>query len=100
MDFSLQRESCRISQEHMTQLAIKERDYNHYNFATAITTPSPLIVPDADKEHNVLRGLLITNKNCYFKRPEYNRGEWEGQFHISYPFDKESMFNVQTKRVL
>ena len=99
MDYDLQKESCKLSLQHMTKLAIKERDYNHYNFVTTITTPVSYTCPDTVKELDVLRGVTMTNKNCYYKRPEYNKGKWENQFQKDLPYEKDVMFNVQTKRI-
>lgn len=99
MDSSLQRDSCRLSQEHMSKLAIKERDQFHYNFVNQMNyaAAAAVVAPDSDQEHAVLRGLTITNKNCYFKRPLAVSGTWEQQFD-SVPIKNE--FNLQTKKFI
>ena len=50
---------------------------------------------DIKQEFEILKGLSITNKNCYWKKPQYNNGPWEHQFK---PYTGEVQFNIQTKR--
>lgn len=99
MEFNPKIESCKISTDHMTRLAIQNRDFNHQEFVGHMTIPQYIAPPTEDqeikKEFEILQGLSITNKNCYWKKPEYNAGPWEKQFT---PYVGEIQFNVQTKR--
>lgn len=95
MVFNAKLESCKISTTHTTELAIQDRDRNHNAFIGHITMP-PFIAPTIKgMTKDAMQGLTITNKNCYWKRPEYNQGPWETQIT---PYDGEVQFNVQTKR--
>lgn len=93
-DCTLQNESERISLEHMTTLATQYRDSNHYQFLNNFHILSPTI-PTSDEEHLVLRGVNITNKNCYYKKPAYPAGEWEKQFKTI--MSDEIKFNIRSK---
>jgi len=84
-------ESCKISTTHTAKLAIQDRDRNHNSFMNHITMP-PFIAPSIEGS---LQGVTITHKNCFWKRPEANKGEWESQIS---PYDGQIEFNVQTKR--
>lgn len=113
-------ESCKISTNHMSQLAIKERDTYHNNFMTHMNRLSLTQSNDSCQTNNsetndfenkeelkrrqdeidtiVKGGVFITNKNCYFKRYYSKNGEWEKQFLPILNMDNRSLFNVQTKR--
>lgn len=84
-------ESCKISTTHTAKLAIQERDRNHNTFMGHITMP-PFI---ASSTEGSLQGVTITNKNCFWKRPEAYEGTWVSQFS---PYEGQVEFNVQTKR--
>jgi len=95
---SLQQQSAQISCEHMSELAIKERDLNHFNYITQMRTKITEPVNDRmlNSEHKIIKGYVIDKKNCVFKRPEYNSGDWEKQFNTLL-LDKNNIFNIQTK---
>lgn len=96
---TLKQQSAELACAHMKELAIKQRDQNHNNFISQInniTTTYPILTNMLNKEHNILKGYYIDKKNCVYKRPEYNRGEWENQFQ-TLGLSNE-LFNVQTKK--
>lgn len=104
-------ESCKISNRNMTHLAMKERDDNHNNFINCLIPTTRKVdeyycqdikkIDDSFeknkyKDINMLKGVYISNKNCYWKRYYSDKGEWENQFQEkSY---NDSIFNIQTKR--
>ena len=99
IDYSLQEQSCRLSYNHMTALAIKERDYNFYKYYQNITTPTiqqrNCEVPD--EELALWKGIKSDKKACIVKNPEYNSGEWEKQFQLI--LDPSIKFNFQSKNL-
>ena len=100
MDTSLIQQSARISCEHMSALAQKERDFNHFNFVTRMTNTEstvPVSYELSGAEHRILKGYIIDKKNCVYKRPQYNSGEWEKQFESPILSDRE-IFNIQSKK--
>jgi hypothetical protein len=92
--FDAKLESCKISTIHTANLAINDRDRNHNGFVGHMTMPQ-FIAPSPE---GALQGLTITKKNCYFKRPDYDKGEWESQFAHRDDYENQVQFNVQTKR--
>lgn len=48
-----------------------------------------------DKESDLIKGSFIDKKNCIYKRPEYNMGDWGDQF-MSFDYDR-NIFNNNTK---
>lgn len=93
-DCTLLNESKKISLEHMTSLATQYRDFNRYQFVNKFHILSPTI-PGSDEEQMILRGENITNKNCYYKKPEYPSGEWEKQFRTIMSDDIK--FDIRSK---
>ena len=91
MVFNAKLESCKISTTHTAELAIQDRDRNHNSFIGHMTMPQ-FVAPSPE---GALQGVTITKKNCYWKRPESNAGNWETQFS---PYEGPVQFNVQTKR--
>ncbi len=100
MENTLQQQSAQISCEHMTELAIKQRDFNHFNYITSMTSKetNPIQYNMLDTEHRILKGYVIDKKNCIYKRPQYNSGEWEKQFQKNNYIDPREIFNLQTKQ--
>lgn len=50
-----------------------------------------------DKETTLIKGSMIDKKNCIYKRPEYNMGDWGDQFTTFNYADDRSLFNNNTK---
>jgi hypothetical protein len=51
-----------------------------------------------DKETSLIKGSMIDKKNCIYKRPEYNMGDWGDQFSSFGSFmDERKLFNNNTK---
>ena len=50
-----------------------------------------------DKESSLIKGSLIDKKNCIYKRPEYNMGDWSDQFTSFKYADERNLFNNNTK---
>ena len=54
-----------------------------------------------DNESSMLRGYSINKKNCIYKRPNYNQGEWVNQFQYSDllvdQFNSHKLFDFQSK---
>ena len=101
MENTLQQQSAQISCEHMTELAIKQRDFNHFNYITSMKigeTTNPIQYNMLDIEHRILKGYTMDKKNCVYKRTEYNSGEWEKQFQKNNNIDPREIFNLQTKQ--
>ena len=52
-------------------------------------------------ESELLKGFSINKKSCIYKRPEYNNGNWEEQYHTSDTFknyvNSYKLFDYQTK---
>ena len=117
-DSSLAQMSCAISMKHMSELAKKERDDNFYKFVQNMgsqlrSTHCPerrfmtgyveddFVNADkkaqhiSDREQDILQGLYITNKNCWYTRPKASNNDWEKQF-TTLINDIEG-FNIQTK---
>lgn len=95
---SLQQQSAEISCKHMSELAIKERDLNHFKYITQMRSKITEPVNDRmlNSEHKIIKGYVIDKKNCIYKRPEYNSGDWEKQFNTLL-LDRNNIFNIQTK---
>ncbi len=108
IDCSLLEMSSKISARNMIELAVHERDENHYQFVNRLMTPTvPYIFPGCpcdreryidqyDKESVLVKGLRIDKKSCIYKRPEYNAGSWEDQFKTKIDMEKK-IFNITTK---
>lgn len=96
MDYNLQQESCKMSLEHMTQLAIQYRDANHSQFVSHMNfEPTGC---DNSNELQILRGTKVGPKECYLKHKFEKKQQWEKHFH-DFPMDKVQ-FNESTKRKL
>lgn len=88
----------------MQELAKRERDANHQVFMRHFNYQTSVISSDlldnslyVKREHDVLKGIRIDKKNCVYKRPLYEHGEWENQFGTS-PFMNNLKFDIQTKK--
>jgi hypothetical protein len=115
---NLAKMSCDISMSHMTELAKRERDANFHHFVQNMGAQlrsancperrfmSGNIQDDfvyneknllhvSDREQDIMQGLYITNKNCWYERPKINNHIWEKQFTTLLPDIKG--FNIQTK---
>ena len=88
-NLNLEQMSCAISAKHMSQLAEKERDSNFYQFVQNMRSqlksancPEKRFMTGnieddyvgdknttyvSDREQEILQGLYITNKNCYYE---------------------------------
>lgn len=97
-------ESCKLSTEHMSKLAIKERDMWHYNFGNILNNPQSIsrCVNNGEEDdiaseerHNIIKGVRITNKNCYYQRYHSDKGDWMNQFNENVT---NNNFLVNTKR--
>jgi hypothetical protein len=114
-NLNLEQMSCAISTKHMSELAKKERDSNFYQFVqnmgsqlNSANCPEKRFMSGSiendyvdektnfsDKEQEILQGLFITNKNCYYERQKSNDNPWEKQFQQLLP--AMNGFNIQTK---
>ncbi len=99
---SLREQSSLLSCSHMIALAQKEIKENHGRFMQHITTPNVQILPcDSDyvkTEQSLQKGMNIRKKNCVFKQPDYEEGEWKKQFELILPKSFGNAFNVKTKK--
>jgi hypothetical protein len=87
-----------MSCQHMTTLAIKERDYNYNIFLQHMTTPTVPISPcGIVDEQKLQQGIRIGKKNCVYKQPNYDKGMWEKQFHHILP--DTFGFNIRSKKI-
>ena len=96
---SLREQSSIISCEHMKWLAEQERDYNYNQFVNIMSKPNDCEKKPVEIEYNIQQGWRIGKKNCIYKLPEYNSGEWEKQFTGILPQDFGNNFNIQTKKI-
>jgi len=92
-ELSLRDIACLASSDHMTQLNLKSHHYNHNNYIRRMTTFDKFDFKYIDFQP----GIQITNKNCYYERPEESKGEWRKQFN-SVLVHNHNMFNFQTKQ--
>ena len=99
-------ESCKISTENMSRLAIEKRDENHYRFHNILNKPDSTDFSKCDdnimeieerlvRSHNLLKGTKITNKNCHYTPFRSSSDQWVNQF--SNPVFDNKPFNIQTK---
>jgi len=99
---SLREQSSTISCLHMTALAQKEIRENHSRFMKQISTPNVPINSCGDTyistEHTLQKGMNIRKKNCVYKQPEYDEGDWKKQFEMILPESFGNAFNVRTKK--
>jgi hypothetical protein len=96
---NLREQSSIISCEHMKWLAEKERDSNYNRFISIMTKPNDCGFKQVENEYKIQQGWRIGKKNCIYKQPEYNLGEWEKQFIKILPEDVGNSFNIQTKKI-
>ena len=101
-------ESCKLSTEHMSRLAIQERDRSHFHFYNSFNNAQSSDFSKCGKQdfeiedrlvrqHNLLKGSKITNKNCHYTPFRSEKDEWYSQFEDG-PDLSEKVFDIQTKR--
>ena len=99
---SLREQSSIISCLHMTALAQKEIRENHSRFIKQISTPNVPINPCGhsyvNTEQSLQKGMNIRKKNCVYKQPEYDAGDWKKQFELILPQSFGNGFNIRTKK--
>ena len=99
-------ESCKISTDHMSKLAIEERNNNHFRFHNVFNHPDSTDFSKCNetsievedrlvRSHNLLKGTKITNKNCHYTPFRSPNDKWIRQFEN--PVFDDKLFNIQTK---
>jgi hypothetical protein len=87
----------------MTALAQKEIRENHNKFMKQISTPNVSMNPCDDSyiitEQTLQKGMNIRKKNCIYKQPEYDEGDWKKQFEMILPESFGNSFNVKTRKI-
>lgn len=110
-DFNPYLESCKISTDHMSRLAMKERDINFIRFSNCFKYQQSHDISKCNGEsegekvveerflqqNNLLKGSKITNKNCHYIPFRSSTDEWVNQFPTSLNFGDE-IFNIQSKK--
>lgn len=96
-ELSLRDIACVASSDHISQLNLKAHHENHDNFIRRMTSYDTSDNKHNDLEQELLHGIQITNKNCYYQRPQESKGNWEKQFN-SVLVHNHNMFDFQTKR--
>jgi len=95
----------------MSTLAMQERDFFHYNFYNSFNLAQSHDFSKCNngkdsleaeerlvRQHNLLKGSKITNKNCHYIPFNSPKDEWNKQFPINDLNLGQKMFNIQTKR--
>jgi hypothetical protein len=108
IDCSLSQMSAEISAQNMIDLAIQDRDANHYQLVNKLTSPTvsyifpgcqcdyDRYVEQYDKESVLVKGMKIDKNSCIYKRPDYGIGSWENQFNSKIDLENK-LFNITTK---
>jgi len=108
-EYNLKDLSSKISCENMSLLSKNYTDNQRTLFDANINMElcnrhhyyNDNIADIKGKENSLLSGMSIGKKSCIYKKPIYNKGDWEFQYGISDNFKNQlnsfELFNYQSK---
>ena len=109
IEYNMKDLSSKISCENMSRLSKKYTDNQRILFDANINMElcnshyyyNDNIEDIKGMENSLLSGMSIGKKNCIYKKPLYNKGDWEFQYGISDNFKNQlnsfELFNYQSK---